>query len=82
MGVAVVMIADPTVTIIGRGTRDRLMQEQARVAKVATTPPPPEAKQSPKPSRIRQTSSAHVSCNRAHVVPVRRSSHPGLGEDI
>ena len=55
VGVAVVVVADPTVRMVGRGTRDRRMQELAKaanVAKVATTPPPP-SKQSPKQSTTR-----------------------------
>ena len=40
VGVAVVVIADPTVTIVGRGIRDQRMQELAKAAKVATIPPP------------------------------------------
>ena len=53
VGAAVVVVADPTVTMVGRGTRDRRMQELAKVAKVAkvVTPPPPP-KNNP-PNRVR-----------------------------
>ena len=40
VGVAVVVIADATVTIVGCGIRDQRMQELAKVAKVATISPP------------------------------------------
>ena len=50
VGVAVV-VADPIVAMVGRGTRDRQMQELAMIAKVATTPPS-LSKQSPKPSTV------------------------------
>ena len=55
LGVAMVVVADPTVTMIGRGTRDRGMQELAKVANVAkvATTPPPTSKQSLKHSTIR-----------------------------
>ena len=62
VGVAVVVAADPTITMVGRGTRNRRMQELAKVAKVATIPPP-TSKQSLKQSTIRCKASVSVAWN-------------------
>ena len=46
MGVAVVVVADTTVTMVGRRTSGRRMRELAKVANVAAIPPP-RSKQPP-----------------------------------
>ena len=40
VGVAVVVVMDPIVTMVSRGTRDQRMQELAKVTTVATIPRP------------------------------------------
>ena len=50
--VTVEVVADPTVTMLGRETRDQRMLMLARVAKVAAAPPPP-SRPSPNQSMIR-----------------------------
>ena len=76
VGVAVMVVADPTVTIVGRGTRAWRMQELAKVAKVAAIPPP-TSQPSLKQSTIRRRARVPVAWNPGTCGTVQGSSHPG-----
>ena len=80
VGVAVVVVMDPIVTMVGRGTRDQRMQELAKVTTVATIPRP-QAKIPRTEYDIIEGKYMSIG-TRAHVVPVQRSSHPGFGKGV